>query len=131
MSYSSDIAFTPAMLFSKTWNFFGHREVSSLSARLPRDLAMIRNISCLLLFFCGVTSVEADAFAAARESKAEDSSSGWVEFATYTNFGIYLPVKINGHESTAFLYGGPPKMDSHFADSLGIMARGERAYFKS
>jgi hypothetical protein len=33
--------------------------------------------------------------------KACALSSGWIGFTPHTNFGIYLPVKINGHNAMA------------------------------
>jgi hypothetical protein len=50
---------------------------------------------------------------------ADASSSGWIDFTPYTNFGIYLPVKINGQDVMALLYGGPTSIDESFAVSTG------------
>src|ERR1700739_4913406 len=33
--------------------------------------------------------------------KDSASSSGWIDFTPLTNFGIYLPVKVNGHDVMA------------------------------
>ncbi len=55
--------------------------------------------------------------------KAGPSSTGWVDFTPYTHFGIYLPVRINGHEGMALLYGGPSNIDEHFAASIGTPAK--------
>ena len=35
--------------------------------------------------------------------KARALSSGWIDFTPHTDFGIYLPVKINGHNAMALL----------------------------
>jgi hypothetical protein len=51
--------------------------------------------------------------------KAGASSTGWVDFTPYTHFGIYLPVRINGHEGMALLYGGPSNIDERLAASIG------------
>jgi hypothetical protein len=50
------------------------------------------------------------------------SSSGWIDFTPHTNLGIYLPVKIDGHESLAWLWGGPSGIDRSFAESIGLKA---------
>jgi hypothetical protein len=55
--------------------------------------------------------------------KAGTSSSGWIDFTPYTNFGIYLQVKINGHEAMALLYGGPSNIDKSFAELIGVQAK--------
>jgi PDZ domain len=47
-------------------------------------------------------------------------SSGWIDFTPHTNFGIYLPVKINGHDAMALLYGGPSNIDTTLVASLGL-----------
>jgi hypothetical protein len=48
------------------------------------------------------------------------ASSGWIDFTPHTNFGIYLPVKINGHDAMALLYGGPSIIDTTLVASLGL-----------
>jgi len=48
------------------------------------------------------------------------TSSGWMDFTPHTNFGIYLPVKINGHDAMALLYGGPSNIDTTLVASLGL-----------
>jgi hypothetical protein len=48
------------------------------------------------------------------------TSDGWVSFTPYTNLGIYVPVKVNGHEAMALLYGGPSMIDRAFAASIGV-----------
>jgi hypothetical protein len=58
--------------------------------------------------------------------KAGTSSSGWIDFTPYTNFGIYLPIKINGHEAMALLYGGPSNIDKSFAASIGLQTGTEK-----
>jgi hypothetical protein len=55
--------------------------------------------------------------------KGSTSSSGWIDFTPLTNFGIYLPVKINGHDAMALLYGGPSNIDKNFVESTGLVAR--------
>jgi hypothetical protein len=48
------------------------------------------------------------------------SSSGWIDFVQYRSLGIYVPVKLNGHEAMAWLWGGPTSVDKTFAISLGL-----------
>lgn len=55
--------------------------------------------------------------------KGSTSSSGWIDFTPLTNFGIYLPVKINGHDAMALLYGGPSNIDKNFVESAGLASR--------
>lgn len=55
------------------------------------------------------------------------ASSGWIDFTSHTNFGIYLPVKINGHDAMALLYGGPSNIDKNFVESVGLAAKKEDA----
>jgi hypothetical protein len=52
--------------------------------------------------------------------KAGTSSSGWIDFQHYTNLGIYVPVKINGHDAVAWLLGAPSLIDSAYAASIGL-----------
>ena len=59
--------------------------------------------------------------------KGSTSSSGWIDFTPLTNFGIYLPVKINGHDGMALLYGGPSNIDKNFVESAGLAAKKEDA----
>jgi hypothetical protein len=59
--------------------------------------------------------------------KGSTSSSGWIDFTPLTNFGIYLPVKINGHDAMALLYGGPSNIDKNFVESVGLAAKKEDA----
>jgi hypothetical protein len=59
--------------------------------------------------------------------KGGTSSSDWIDFTSYTNFGIYLPVKINGRSAMALLYGGPSSIDTNFVASLGLMPKTEAA----
>jgi len=48
------------------------------------------------------------------------TSSGWIDFTPRTNFGIYLPVKVNGHDGMALLYGGPSNIDKNLVGSVGL-----------
>ena len=59
--------------------------------------------------------------------KGSASSSGWIDFMPLTNFGIYLPVKINGRDAMALLYGGPSNIDKDFVESVGLAAKKEGA----
>jgi hypothetical protein len=59
--------------------------------------------------------------------KGGTSSSGWIDFTPLTNFGIHLPVKINGHDAMAVLYGGPSNIDKSFVESAGLAAKKEDA----
>src|SRR5438309_2539001 len=58
---------------------------------------------------------------------AKTSSSGWIDFTASTSLGIYLPVKINGHEAMALLWGGPSSIDQSFATSIGLDAKADAA----
>jgi hypothetical protein len=49
-------------------------------------------------------------------------SSGWIDFVHFTNLGIYVPVKINGHDAMVWLWGGPSMIDATFATSIGLQA---------
>ena len=53
------------------------------------------------------------------------SSSGWIDCIVIEAGGIYLPVKINGHDTMAFLYGGPSSVDLKMAKSLGLSDAGQ------
>jgi hypothetical protein len=55
------------------------------------------------------------------------SSSGWIDFTPHANFGIYVPVKINGHEAMALLYGGPSSIDKSFTAVIGGKAEADAA----
>jgi len=59
--------------------------------------------------------------------KSGTSSSGWIDFTTYTNLGLYLPIKVNGHDAMAWLWGGPSNIDSGFAASIGLQAKPDAA----
>jgi hypothetical protein len=50
------------------------------------------------------------------------SSSGCIVFTSYKSLGIYLPIKINGHEAMAWLWGGPSSIDKEFAESIGLQS---------
>jgi hypothetical protein len=52
--------------------------------------------------------------------KNEGSSSGWIDCIVIEGGGIYLPVKVNGHDTMASLYGGPSNVDVKMASSLGL-----------
>jgi PDZ domain len=49
------------------------------------------------------------------------SSSGWIDCHVIEGLGILVPVKVNGHETTAYLYGGPSSMDTAAMISLGLI----------
>jgi PDZ domain len=57
--------------------------------------------------------------------KSGTFSSGWIAFTAYTNFGIYLPVTVNGHEGMALLYGGPSNIDKNFVAAASLPAATE------
>jgi hypothetical protein len=59
--------------------------------------------------------------------KGGTASSGWIDFTPITNFGIYLPVKVNGHDAMALLYGGPSNIDKNFVESVGLAPKKEDA----
>jgi hypothetical protein len=83
----------------------------------------------ILAMLLASSAVPAHAAAPAQipDFKAGASSSGWIGFTPYTNLGIYLPVKINGHDTMAWLWGGPSSIDKGFAQSIGIAAEPEAA----
>jgi len=84
---------------------------------------MIRASILAVLLASNASFVYADDVSAQTAAfKAGASSSGWIDFTTYTNLGIYLPVKINGHETLAQLWGGPVTLDKSFAASVGVQA---------
>jgi hypothetical protein len=49
------------------------------------------------------------------------SSSGWIDCHVIEGLGILVPLKVNGHETTAYLYGGPSSMDIAAMSSLGLI----------
>lgn len=53
------------------------------------------------------------------------SSSGWIDCRVVEGLGILVPVKVNGHETTAYLYGGPSSMDKAAMSSLGLISEAE------
>lgn len=55
------------------------------------------------------------------------SSSGWLSFASYTNFGIYVPVTIAGHAGMALVYGGPSGIDKGLAAAIGLVPKTDDA----
>jgi hypothetical protein len=89
---------------------------------------MIRaSILAMLLATSGVAAHFVTAQVRTTSFKAGASSSGWIDFTTYTNLGIFLPVKINGHEAMAWLWGGPSTIDKSFAASIGLQAKTDAA----
>lgn len=58
------------------------------------------------------------------------SSSGCIGFTSYKSLGIYLPIKINGHEAMAWLWGGPSSIDKEFAESIGLQSTADAAAAK-
>lgn len=49
------------------------------------------------------------------------SSSGWVDCRVVEGLGILVPLKVNGHTTTAYLYGGPSMLDMTAMSSLGMI----------
>lgn len=83
---------------------------------------MIRaSVLAMLLATSAVSAAAAQSQTAVFKTGA--SSSGWIEFTTYTNLGIYLPIRVNGHETMAWLWGGPSSIDQDFAASIGLQTK--------
>ena len=49
------------------------------------------------------------------------SSSGWIDCRVIRGLGILVPLKVNGHVTMAYLYGGPSSMDTAAMTSLGLI----------
>ena len=84
---------------------------------------MIRASIIAILLAAGAAGASADTAhpAPAITFTAEAaSSSGWIDFTSYKALGIYLPVEVNGHETMAFLFGGPTSIDKDFAVQTGL-----------
>jgi hypothetical protein len=91
---------------------------------------MIRATIFAILLAAGAASAHADVAGPAPTIafKADAaSSSGWIDFTPYKALGIYLPVKINGHDAMAWLWGGPTSIDKGFAASIGLKPDGGAA----
>lgn len=88
---------------------------------------MLRVSILAMLLATGAVSVAEAAPAEHAAFKPGTSSSGWIDFTTATNAGIYLPIKINGHETLAWLYGGPSVIDKDFAASIGLVDKTDAA----
>jgi hypothetical protein len=83
---------------------------------------MIRASVFSTLLAVSAGSALADAVAPAQTAVfgPHASSSGCIGFTSYKNLGIYLPIKINGHEAMAWLWGGPSSIDKEFSESIGL-----------
>jgi PDZ domain len=77
-------------------------------------LALASNAACALAAASPVAQTVA--------FKDGASSSGWIPFSHFTNLGIYVPVTIDGHNTLAWLWGGPSSIDTNFATSIGLKA---------
>lgn len=49
-------------------------------------------------------------------------SSGWIDCKVFKGFGVFVPVKINGHATMAYFYGGPSGVDETIAAPLGLFS---------
>jgi hypothetical protein len=63
--------------------------------------------STLLAFGAGSALADAVAPGQIAVFSAHASSSACVSLTSYKSLGIYLPIKINGHEAMGWLWGGP------------------------
>jgi hypothetical protein len=83
---------------------------------------MIRASILALLLATSAAAADAGTGAPAQTAvfKRGTSSSGWIGFTPYTNLGLYVPVKIDGHDAMAWLWGGPMSIDKGFADSIAL-----------
>ena len=120
----SDSRFNIRILFSRTV------ELRKAGHSTPQTLAWLAAALCLMAGpvagICAQSSKPTPAAPAPVQTvvfKAGTSSSGWIDFTPLTNFGIYLPVKINGHDAMALLYGGPSNIDKNFVESVGLSAK--------
>jgi hypothetical protein len=52
----------------------------------------------------------------------DERSSGWIDFNLLTNVSIFVPVRINGQDVAALLYGGGSVIDTEFAARAGLKA---------
>jgi hypothetical protein len=58
--------------------------------------------------------------------KGGASSTGWIDFDFYDGKTIFIPAKINGHNTTVLLVTGLPtsNIDKAFAASIGLQSKG-------
>jgi len=80
-------------------------------------------ILAMLLATCAASARAAAVSAPTAAFKAGASSSGWIDFTPNKNLGIFLPVKINGRDAMAWLWGGPTSIDNSLAASIGLPSK--------
>jgi PDZ domain len=83
--------------------------------------------STLLAVSAGSALADAAAPGQTAVFSGHSSSSGCIGFTSYKSLGIYLPVKINGHDAMAWLWGGPSSIDKEFAESIGLQPTADAA----
>jgi hypothetical protein len=86
--------------------------------------------STLLAVSAGSALADAAAPGQTAVFSGHSSSSGCIGFTSYKSLGIYLPVKINGHDAMAWLWGGPSSIDKEFAESIGLQPTADAAAAK-
>jgi hypothetical protein len=86
--------------------------------------------STLLAVSAGSALADAAAPGQTAVFSGHSSSSGCIGFTSYKSLGIYLPVKINGHDAMACLWGGPSSIDKEFAESIGLQPTADAAAAK-
>jgi membrane-associated protease RseP (regulator of RpoE activity) len=72
--------------------------------------------------FLSLTLAMAATPAAAEEAlfKPGVASSGWVDIILKPYMPIFVPIKINGQDAAAMLWGGPSMIDKDYAGSIGL-----------
>jgi hypothetical protein len=86
--------------------------------------------STLLAVSAGSALADAAAPGQTAVFSGHSSSSGCIGFTSYKSLGIYLPIKINGHDAMAWLWGGPSSIDKEFAESIGLQPTADAAAAK-
>jgi len=113
----NDSRFTLRILFPRTV------ELRKAGHSTPQRLSWLAATLCLMAGSVAATYAQSATPTPAAPApvqtvvfKGSSSSSGWIDFTPLTNFGIYLPVKINGRDAMALLYGGPSNVDKSFVE---------------
>ena len=81
---------------------------------------MIRMTILMTLLATVVSTAQSPTPGLKFDFKKGASSSGWIDCIVIEAGGIYLPVNVNGHDTMAYLYGGPSSVDVKMAKSLGL-----------
>jgi hypothetical protein len=85
------------------------------------------SVATWTLAFCalGVSNAETSAPAHKAVFNNGSSSTGWIDFDSQDGKRIFIPAKINGHETTVLLATGLPisDIDKSFAASIGLQPK--------